>query len=111
MPIQRPTSIAPGTEHFLHLSFRLRSATLWADAGFEVARQQLPVNFTSPPVQPVPVTGVPTVTLAEENGNKTDVRWAALTDSTGRGRTTGWSPNTVARPRTSTASPPPPGRP
>ncbi|GIF78518.1 hypothetical protein Asi02nite_80360 [Asanoa siamensis] len=65
VPIQRPAVLAPGAEHFLQLSFRLRTATLWAEAGFEVAKQQLPVNFGSPPVQPVPVTSVPTVTLSE----------------------------------------------
>lgn len=69
VPIQRPATIAPGTEHFLTLSFRLRSATVWADAGHEVARQQLPVNFNSPPVQPVPETSVPTLTLSETGTN------------------------------------------
>ncbi|MGW0503437.1 glycoside hydrolase family 2 TIM barrel-domain containing protein [Micromonospora sp. NPDC003241] len=65
VPIQRPSAIAPGAEHFLQLSFRLRTSTVWADAGFEVAKQQLAVDFGSPPVQPVPVTGVPTLTVSE----------------------------------------------
>jgi beta-galactosidase len=62
VPIQRPTGIAPGTEHFLELSFTLKAATAWADAGHEVAAQQLPVDFDSPPVVPLPLAQVPTLT-------------------------------------------------
>ncbi|MEU5155674.1 glycoside hydrolase family 2 TIM barrel-domain containing protein [Glycomyces sp. NPDC021274] len=62
VPIQRPAQIAPGTEHFLELSFTLKSATAWADAGHEVAAQQLPVGFDSPPVVPLPLAQVPTLT-------------------------------------------------
>ena len=65
VPIQRPATIAPGTEHFLELSFTLKSATAWADEGHEVAAQQLPVDFDSPPVEPVPIADVPTLTDAE----------------------------------------------
>ncbi|WP_205325455.1 glycoside hydrolase family 2 TIM barrel-domain containing protein [Glycomyces sp. YM15] len=65
VPVQRPSGIAPGTEHFLELSFKLKSATAWADAGHEVAAQQLPVDFDSPPVEPVPIADVPTLTDAE----------------------------------------------
>ncbi|MQM27360.1 glycoside hydrolase family 2 TIM barrel-domain containing protein [Glycomyces albidus] len=65
VPIQRPASIAPGTEHFLQLSFTLKSATAWADAGHEVAAQQLPVAFDSPRVVPVPLASVPTLTDTE----------------------------------------------
>jgi beta-galactosidase len=62
VPIQRPATIAPGTEFFLEFSFTLKSATAWADAGHEVAAQQLPVDFDSPPVVPLPLTQVPTLT-------------------------------------------------
>lgn len=65
VPVQRPADPAPGEEHFLQLSFKLRTAAPWADAGFEVAKQQLPVNLGSPPVVPTPVTSVPVVTAAE----------------------------------------------
>ncbi|GAB4000606.1 hypothetical protein GCM10029992_33050 [Glycomyces albus] len=65
VPIQRPADPAPGTEHFLELSFTLRSPTAWADTGHEVAAQQLPVDLDSPPVEPLPLEDVPTLTDAE----------------------------------------------
>ncbi len=65
LPVARPSDPTPGAEHFLRLSFTLRSATPWAGAGFEVARQQLPVDFASPPVEPVEVSSVPALTVAE----------------------------------------------
>ncbi|THV42232.1 glycoside hydrolase family 2 TIM barrel-domain containing protein [Glycomyces buryatensis] len=65
VPIQRPAEPAPGTEHFLELSFTLKTATTWADAGFEVAARQLPVDFDSPPVEPVPLPDVPMLSDSE----------------------------------------------
>ncbi|WP_306319065.1 MULTISPECIES: glycoside hydrolase family 2 TIM barrel-domain containing protein [unclassified Streptomyces] len=59
VPLKPPTAPAPGTEFFLHLSFRLKEDTPWADAGFEVARAQLPVDVGSPEVTPVPLHDVP----------------------------------------------------
>ncbi|MFJ8958410.1 glycoside hydrolase family 2 TIM barrel-domain containing protein [Lentzea sp. NPDC102401] len=72
LPVQRPADPAPGEEHFLQLSFRLRTATPWAEAGFEVAKQQLPIDLGSPPVVPTPVTSVPVVT-ATETGDRITV--------------------------------------
>ncbi|HUQ59569.1 glycoside hydrolase family 2 TIM barrel-domain containing protein [Lentzea sp.] len=72
LPVQRPANPAPGAEHFLRLSFKLRTAAPWAGAGFEVAKQQLPVNLSSPPVVPTPVTSVPVVT-ATETGDRITV--------------------------------------
>ena len=71
LPVQRPTAPAPGEEHFLELSFTLTTATAWADAGHEVARQQLPVNFSSPPVVPTPVADVPALTVTEASDRVT----------------------------------------
>jgi beta-galactosidase len=65
VPIRRPISPAPGSEYFLQLSFTTKSETPWADAGFEVAKQQLPVDFGSPPVTPVPLSSVPAVTTTD----------------------------------------------
>ncbi|HEX7308379.1 glycoside hydrolase family 2 TIM barrel-domain containing protein [Lentzea sp.] len=72
LPVQRPANPAPGEEHFLQLSFKLRTATPWAAAGFEVAKQQLPVSLGSPSVVPVPVTSVPVLT-ATETGDRITV--------------------------------------
>ncbi|HSY00254.1 MAG TPA: glycoside hydrolase family 2 TIM barrel-domain containing protein, partial [Streptomyces sp.] len=55
VPFDLPASPAPGTEYFLELSFTTKDATPWAEAGFEVARQQLPLDAKSPAVTPVPL--------------------------------------------------------
>ncbi|MGW1958430.1 glycoside hydrolase family 2 TIM barrel-domain containing protein [Streptomyces sp. NPDC001920] len=59
VPFEVPDDPAPGAEYFLQLSFTTREATKWAEAGFEVAKQQLPVHAASPAVRPVPLAGVP----------------------------------------------------
>ncbi|MET9835447.1 glycoside hydrolase family 2 TIM barrel-domain containing protein [Streptomyces sp. NPDC006385] len=59
VPLRLPAHPAPGTEYFLELSFTTRESTKWARAGFEVARQQLPVDAGSPAVTPVPLARVP----------------------------------------------------
>ncbi|MEZ3180965.1 DUF4981 domain-containing protein [Streptomyces pimonensis] len=59
LPVRLPKNPAPGTEYFLHLSFTTRESTKWAEAGFEVARQQLPLGAASPAVTPVPLSRVP----------------------------------------------------
>ncbi len=59
VPVRLPDDPAPGAEYFLQLSFTTREPTPWADAGFEVARQQLPVDAGSPPVTPQPLDSVP----------------------------------------------------
>ncbi|CAM5332632.1 Beta-galactosidase [Streptomyces tendae] len=59
VPVRLPDDPEPGTEYFLHLSFTTKETTPWAKAGFEVARQQLPVEAGAPAVTPVRPTGVP----------------------------------------------------
>lgn len=68
VPLKLPSNPAPGAEFFLHLSFRLKDDTVWADAGFEVARAQLPIDAGSPKVTLVPLKSVPT--LRYEDGDK-----------------------------------------
>ncbi|WP_460070869.1 glycoside hydrolase family 2 TIM barrel-domain containing protein [Streptomyces sp. YKOK-I1] len=62
VPFAPPRDPAPGTEYFLNLSFTTRETTPWARAGFEVARQQIPVDAGSPAVTPVPLAAVPALT-------------------------------------------------
>ncbi|MFF6636638.1 glycoside hydrolase family 2 TIM barrel-domain containing protein [Streptomyces althioticus] len=59
LPVRLPRSPAPGTEFFLQLSFTTRERTPWADAGFEVARHQLPLDADTPAVVPVSLSRVP----------------------------------------------------
>lgn len=58
VPVQPPADPAPGSEYFLELSFTTKESTKWAKAGFEVARQQLPLDVGSPEVTPVPLAEV-----------------------------------------------------
>jgi beta-galactosidase len=59
LPVAPPADPAPGAEYFLRLSFTTKEPAPWAEAGFEVARQQLPVDAGSPPVTPQPLDSVP----------------------------------------------------
>ncbi|MFV0132806.1 glycoside hydrolase family 2 TIM barrel-domain containing protein [Streptomyces sp. HMX87] len=59
VPVRLPADPAPGTEFFLRLSFTTKEPTPWAKAGFEVARQQLPLDADVPAVTPVPLDRVP----------------------------------------------------
>ena len=69
VPLRLPADPAPGAEYFLELSFTTRERTPWADAGFEVARQQLPVDAGAPAVTPRPLDSVPA--LRHEDGDTT----------------------------------------
>ncbi|MYW69730.1 DUF4981 domain-containing protein [Streptomyces sp. SID8379] len=68
LPVRLPADPAPGSEYFLQLSFTTRERTPWADAGFEVARVQLPLDAKSPAIEPVPLADVPT--LSYEDGDE-----------------------------------------
>ncbi len=59
VPFKVPSRPAPGAEYFLELSFTTKETTKWAQAGFEVAKQQLTVDAGSPAVTPVPLDDVP----------------------------------------------------
>ncbi|GIL29877.1 glycoside hydrolase family 2 TIM barrel-domain containing protein [Actinocatenispora comari] len=65
LPLTAPTHPAPGSEYFLRVWFTTRGHSVWAGPGFEVAAQQLPVDFGSPAVTPVPVATLPTLTVDE----------------------------------------------
>jgi beta-galactosidase len=68
VPVPLPENPEPGTEYFLHLSFTTREPTPWAEPGFEVAKQQLPVDAGGPAVTPVPLDRVPA--LRHEDGER-----------------------------------------
>ncbi|MFH9814991.1 glycoside hydrolase family 2 TIM barrel-domain containing protein [Streptomyces sp. NPDC017230] len=59
IPVRPPGDLDPGTEYFLELSFTTKESTQWAEAGFEVARQQLPVESGGPGATPVRLDRVP----------------------------------------------------
>ncbi|MEU6457991.1 glycoside hydrolase family 2 TIM barrel-domain containing protein [Streptomyces sp. NPDC047065] len=59
VPVRLPDGADDGTEYFLELSFTTKDSTPWAEAGFEVARQQLPVGPEAPAAAPVRLASVP----------------------------------------------------
>ncbi len=59
LPVRLPRDPAPGTEFFLQLSFTTRERTPWSEAGFEVARHQLPLDADTPAVVPFPCPASP----------------------------------------------------
>ncbi|MFE3826127.1 glycoside hydrolase family 2 TIM barrel-domain containing protein [Streptomyces sp. NPDC059092] len=69
VPVKVPEKPAPGTEYFLSLSFTTKEPTKWAGAGFETAKQQLPVAASSPAVTPAALETVPA--LRHDDGEKT----------------------------------------
>ncbi|MFJ3492756.1 glycoside hydrolase family 2 TIM barrel-domain containing protein [Streptomyces sp. NPDC086091] len=71
VPLDLPAAPAPGSEHFLALSFTLKEPTPWADAGFEIAREQIPLAAGSPAVTPVPLDDVPALTHTDRDGRIT----------------------------------------
>ncbi|WP_122618901.1 glycoside hydrolase family 2 TIM barrel-domain containing protein [Streptomyces sp. Tu 4128] len=59
VPVRLPDDADAGTEYFLELSFTTKDSVPWAKAGFEVARQQLPVGPEAPAAAPVRLASVP----------------------------------------------------
>ncbi|MEU6451227.1 glycoside hydrolase family 2 TIM barrel-domain containing protein [Streptomyces sp. NPDC046979] len=59
VPVRLPDGADDGTEYFLELSFTTKDSAPWAEAGFEVARQQLPVGPEAPAAAPVRLASVP----------------------------------------------------
>lgn len=57
--------IIPGNEYHVNFSFRLIEPTLWADKGFEVAAEQLALDYTSDIEVPGKLTGYSELTLRE----------------------------------------------
>ncbi|WP_406262494.1 DUF4981 domain-containing protein [Streptomyces chartreusis] len=68
VPVSLPGDPAPGTEYFLELSFTTKDSAPWAKAGFEVAKQQLPLDADVPAVTPAPLASVPV--LKHTDGDK-----------------------------------------
>ncbi|MFJ8630257.1 glycoside hydrolase family 2 TIM barrel-domain containing protein [Streptomyces sp. NPDC093568] len=66
VPVPLPDDPAPGTEYLLELSFTTKESTPWAKAGFEVAKQQLPLEADVPAVTPIPLASVPPLTYQDD---------------------------------------------
>ncbi|MFE7855022.1 glycoside hydrolase family 2 TIM barrel-domain containing protein [Streptomyces sp. NPDC057403] len=84
VPFRLPRDPAPGAEYFLELSFTTRESTPWAEAGFEVAARQLPLDAGSPAVRPVPLRSVPALRY-EESGSHVTVTGEDFTVTVDKG--------------------------
>ncbi len=61
---------APGSEYHLILTARLRDSTLWAEGGFEVAREQFALPLRTP-VAPIPHAALPPLSVAADDSAAT----------------------------------------
>ncbi|MGH4028376.1 glycoside hydrolase family 2 TIM barrel-domain containing protein [Actinomycetota bacterium Odt1-20B] len=65
IPYRKPTTLEPGAEYWLNVSFALRDTTRWAEAGHTVAAEQLALDWHAPaPADPSPGT-LPPLELTE----------------------------------------------
>lgn len=56
----------PGVEYWLNISFKLKSDTLWAKKGHEVAKQQLSLPVNAPARPAVDLSAMPDLTVQEQ---------------------------------------------
>ena len=64
-----PKQPKAGAEYFLNISFTLKKDTSWANAGHEIATQQISVPFTVPDAATVSVESMPKLTVSEKDGS------------------------------------------
>ncbi len=73
VPFRLPAPLRPGSEYYLTVRFTLAKDAPWAPKGHEVAWEQFRVPVDVPPGPVATLSGMPTVTLAEE-GDRVTVR-------------------------------------
>lgn len=69
VPIETPSDLVPGTEYWLEFSFVLPEATVYADAGHEIAFEQFEVPFDVPDAEIVRLDDLPSVSRSESDGS------------------------------------------
>jgi beta-galactosidase len=67
IPAAKIVQPKPGSEFWLRVSFHLRTNSLWAPAGFEVAWQQLKLKVESPPVLQIHAGKYPAITIRQDD--------------------------------------------
>jgi beta-galactosidase/evolved beta-galactosidase subunit alpha len=66
VPFQQPATLLPGGEYFLNLRFTLKSDTLWAQAGHEIALGQLAMPFKAPAIPAVDLSAFTPLEIEED---------------------------------------------
>ena len=62
------SSAKTGSEYYLDIDFQLKETTLWADAGFSIAHDQLRIKAGEALPAQINIASVPTMTTDESNG-------------------------------------------
>ena len=68
IPYELPTTLKPGAEYFLNLSFRLKNATAWADAGYMVSGEQFQLPVITP-LAGVGLSAVPALSNVDDTAS------------------------------------------
>jgi beta-galactosidase len=68
IPFVEPTT-KPGTEYWLNISFALKEDTMWAEKGYEIAKQQFEILFETQEAETVDITKIPEIKVIESNNN------------------------------------------
>lgn len=67
LPVTVPSSLNAGSEYLLNVDVRLKADTVWADAGYEVARGQVPYTVNGPAAPTVPANAVRELTVTQDS--------------------------------------------
>lgn len=70
IPFEKPDPIA-GAEYHFDVDFNLKEATPWAEAGFTLVHDQLPVSFATPLLSKIDVARLPKLGVVQSNGSVT----------------------------------------
>lgn len=68
VPFTMP-ELTPGGEYWLTMEFTLKTAQPWADAGYLVAYEQIPVSFSVPKVPKVAISSIAELAMNETTDN------------------------------------------
>ena len=71
VPYTMPATLKPDAEYFLNISVKQTKDEFWADAGFEIAYEQLRLPATVSHVPAKDVSGIPTITKSETDTETT----------------------------------------
>ena len=64
IPFIQP-ELKAGSEYFVNISFTLKENTSWAEAGHEVAKEQLALLYEVPAVEPVDEASIPALSVED----------------------------------------------
>lgn len=68
IPFTKPT-LKAGSDYYLNLDFRLKQATLWADAGFSIAEEQFKLSLGEESPPQIDISSLPSMTESQGNGS------------------------------------------